>query len=204
VILGRYATLKGYDKTAQGNMELYNDKTLISDWAREDMTWAVGAGLISGTDWGGLYPGGSSTRAELAAILLAWKERSNGTYIRKKTRGDKLLPVLQMFTAGRVSGFLEQADAAWRVSGEDMARVQRIEAFLKKNQELTETVKKGDIDRNGKVDLTDLMMCLNHVSKKKLLEGDALSAADIDGKDGVTLSDLMRILNYVSKKITEL
>ncbi len=65
---------------------------------------------------------------------------------------------------------------------------------------LTETVKKGDIDRNGKVDLTDLMMCLNHVSKKKLLEGDALSAADIDGKDGVTLSDLMRILNYVSKK----
>ena len=65
---------------------------------------------------------------------------------------------------------------------------------------LTDTPKKGDIDKNGKVDLTDLMMCLNHVSKKKLLEGEALIAADIDGKNGVTLSDLMRILNYVSKK----
>lgn len=67
-----------------------------------------------------------------------------------------------------------------------------------------QTVKIGDIDGDGKVDLIDLMMCLNHVSKKKILEGDALAAADIDGKDGVTLVDLMRILNYVSKKSTAL
>ena len=59
---------------------------------------------------------------------------------------------------------------------------------------------KGDIDGDGKINLVDLMMCLNHVSKKKLLEGTAFEAADIDGKNGVNLVDLMRILNYVSKK----
>lgn len=62
----------------------------------------------------------------------------------------------------------------------------------------------GDIDGNGEVNLVDLMMCLNHVSKKKLLEGNALIAADIDGENGVNLVDLMRILNYVSKKSTEM
>ena len=63
---------------------------------------------------------------------------------------------------------------------------------------------KGDINGDGKINLVDLMMCLNHVSKKKLLEGTAFEAADIDGKNGVNLVDLMRILNYVSKKSSSL
>jgi len=74
VILGRYATLKGYDKTAQGNMELYNDKTLISDWAREDMTWAVGAGLLKGKESGLLDPRGNTSRAEAAQVLMNFCE----------------------------------------------------------------------------------------------------------------------------------
>lgn len=124
-----------WEKPAEGE-ELFFDRivlTYLPEEIRKSQLWYKGLRYRTRKDFGN----------ELAAILLAWKERSNGTYIRKKTRGDKLLPVLQMFTAGRVSGFLEQADAAWRVSGEDMARVQRIEAFLKKNQELTETVKKA-------------------------------------------------------------
>ena len=62
----------------------------------------------------------------------------------------------------------------------------------------------GDVNGDKKIDLVDLMMCLNHVSKKKLLEGTAFEAADIDGKNGVNLVDLMRILNYVSKKSSSL
>ncbi len=62
----------------------------------------------------------------------------------------------------------------------------------------------GDINNDKKVNLTDLMMCLNHVAKKTELTGDALRAADIDGNGGVTLSDLMRLLNYVSKKTDKL
>lgn len=62
----------------------------------------------------------------------------------------------------------------------------------------------GDINEDGNVNLTDLMMCLNHVSKKSQLEGNAYMAADVNGDGVVNLMDLMRILNYVSKKITEL
>ena len=68
-ILSRYATFKGYDKTAKGNMEYYNDKTLISDWAQEDMVWAVGAKLLSGKENGLLDPQGATSRAEAAQML---------------------------------------------------------------------------------------------------------------------------------------
>ena len=47
--------------------------------------------------------------------------------------------------------------------------------------------------------MADVMACLNHVSKKKLLTGQALAAADVDG-NGVGMSDVIKILNYVSKK----
>ncbi len=69
VILSRYAAFKGYDKTAKGNMEYYNDKTLVSDWAQEDMVWAVGAKLLSGKENGLLDPQGATSRAEAAQML---------------------------------------------------------------------------------------------------------------------------------------
>lgn len=62
----------------------------------------------------------------------------------------------------------------------------------------------GDINTDGEVNLLDLMLCLNHVSKKSMIEDTAFSAADIDENGVVNLLDLMRILNYVSKKTSEL
>lgn len=67
------------------------------------------------------------------------------------------------------------------------------------NKLMPDGVRKGDIDRDGKVTMADVMACLNHVSKKKLLTGQALVAADVDG-NGVGMSDVIKILNYVSKK----
>ena len=58
----------------------------------------------------------------------------------------------------------------------------------------------GDIDTNGVINLFDLMRCLNHVSGKSILTGDAFTAADVDQNSTVNLFDLMRILNYVSGK----
>lgn len=58
----------------------------------------------------------------------------------------------------------------------------------------------GDIDANGAVNIFDLMRCLNHVSGKTLLTGDAFTAADVDQNDIVNIFDLMRMLNYVSGK----
>lgn len=63
----------------------------------------------------------------------------------------------------------------------------------------------GDINADGNINLFDLMLCLNHVSKKTLLEtNEQLAAADIDENGTVNLFDLMRLLNYVSKKSSEL
>lgn len=61
-------------------------------------------------------------------------------------------------------------------------------------------IKKGDISGDGNINLIDLMMCLNHVGRKDMLKGEALSAADIDENGSVNLVDLMRLLNYVGRK----
>lgn len=59
---------------------------------------------------------------------------------------------------------------------------------------------KGDINGDGKINLVDLMQCLNHVGGKEFIEGEALEAADINEDGTVNLVDLMRLLNYVGGK----
>ena len=68
-ILSRYAAFKGYDKSAVGDMSRYNDKTLIAEWALEDMTWAVGVKVLSGKGNNLLDPLGTTSRAEAAQML---------------------------------------------------------------------------------------------------------------------------------------
>ena len=51
--------------------------------------------------------------------------------------------------------------------------------------------------------MTDVIACLNHVAKKKILTGEALAAADVDG-NGVSMTDVIKILNFVSKKTSAL
>ena len=41
----------------------------ISDYAKEALQWAVGAGLVNGMDDGTLNPLGNATRAQVAAIM---------------------------------------------------------------------------------------------------------------------------------------
>lgn len=65
-------------------------------------------------------------------------------------------------------------------------------------------VELGDINVDGKINLTDVVMCLNHSSKKNLLNGDAFVAADINQDGVVNLTDVMRLMNYVSKKSSTL
>ena len=65
-------------------------------------------------------------------------------------------------------------------------------------------VELGDINVDGKINLTDVVMCLNHSSKKNLLNGDAFVAADINQDGVINLTDVMRLMNYVSKKSSTL
>jgi Ca2+-binding EF-hand superfamily protein len=61
-----------------------------------------------------------------------------------------------------------------------------------------ETVRKGDINGDGRITMTDLLMCLHHVSGRTTLTGEAFLAADINGDGAVKMTDLLRILHYVS------
>lgn len=68
-IFYRYAQYKGYD-TTQGGMAIreFDDYESISDYAMGAMAWAVNTGLVKG-DSNLLYPKGTATRAEIAALL---------------------------------------------------------------------------------------------------------------------------------------
>lgn len=73
-IFYRYAQYKGYD-TTQGGMAIreFGDYESISDYAMSAMAWAVNTGLVKG-DSNLLYPKGTATRAELAALLHRFVE----------------------------------------------------------------------------------------------------------------------------------
>lgn len=73
-IFYRYAQYKGYD-TTQGGMAIreFGDYESISDYAMGAMAWAVNTGLVKG-DSNLLYPNGTATRAEIAAMLHRFVE----------------------------------------------------------------------------------------------------------------------------------
>ena len=62
---------------AAGSLAGFPDAGSVSSWARTEMAWSVGNGLISGTGSGGaayLSPQGSATRAQVAAILMRFEQ----------------------------------------------------------------------------------------------------------------------------------
>jgi len=69
-MLYRYALRRALQDslTPSGHMP-FQDAGQISNWAREAMQWAVGNGIIHGTNTGAINPHGITTRAECAAIL---------------------------------------------------------------------------------------------------------------------------------------
>ena len=53
----------------KADLSAFADGGSVSDYAKEAMAWANAAGLINGMDESVLAPGGSATRAQVAAIL---------------------------------------------------------------------------------------------------------------------------------------
>lgn len=71
-MLYNYAKVKGYDLTASGDLTAFPDGSKVSSWAEAAMVWANGNELINGHDDGTLQPGGDSTRAQAASILMSF------------------------------------------------------------------------------------------------------------------------------------
>ena len=67
--LERYANFKGKVFDEEASLSAFSDADQISDWAYDNIRWAVGAGVLKGRDDGSLDPKGSVMRAEAAALI---------------------------------------------------------------------------------------------------------------------------------------
>lgn len=69
-MLYNYAKYKYYDLTASGDLTAFPDGNNVQGWAETAMAWANGNRLINGFEDNTLRPGGDSTRAQAASILM--------------------------------------------------------------------------------------------------------------------------------------
>lgn len=77
VILYRYAERMGYDVSVSASLAGFRDQGDVASWGARAMSWAVGAGILNGSD-GALLPGGDASRAQVAAMLhrfIDWSQR---------------------------------------------------------------------------------------------------------------------------------
>lgn len=71
-IFYRYASFKGLDVSERADISSYPDAAKVRDYAKDAMSWANAAELITGKQEGSaviLEPRGSATRAQVAAVL---------------------------------------------------------------------------------------------------------------------------------------
>ena len=68
VMMFRYAQYREFDVAARDNLSKFPDKNMVSDFAKDGISWAVGIGLITG-DQGKISPQGSAERAQTATII---------------------------------------------------------------------------------------------------------------------------------------
>lgn len=73
-ILYRYTENRGFGETTKrGDLRDFPDAKMISEYATDAVAWAVGEGLILGSE-GKLLPQGDATRAQVATILMRYIE----------------------------------------------------------------------------------------------------------------------------------
>ena len=73
-IIYRYAKFKGIDVSASADLAKFKDGKSVSTWAKEAMSWAVAAGVVSGRTATAIVPLDSATRAEIATIIMRYCE----------------------------------------------------------------------------------------------------------------------------------
>ncbi len=80
-IFYRYAKSKGYDVEEKASLDSFPDAGKVGAWAKDALSWAVAAKIVSGSAENGatyLRPQGKATRAQVAAILVRFIENVQG------------------------------------------------------------------------------------------------------------------------------
>lgn len=70
----RYAVFAGHTVEATGTLDDFTDAGEVDGYVVEAMTWAVENGIINGMGTGRLNPNGTSTRAQVGAVLMRFCE----------------------------------------------------------------------------------------------------------------------------------
>ena len=68
-ILYNYAVKTGRTAGERGDLNTFPDGAAVDSWARDGMSWAVGAGIFQGDNEGRLLPKEETNRAQMAAII---------------------------------------------------------------------------------------------------------------------------------------
>lgn len=69
-MLYNYAQYKEITLPASSDLSKVPDGDKVSNWAKTAMSWATGLGVINGYEDGTLRPGGNTTRAEAASMIM--------------------------------------------------------------------------------------------------------------------------------------
>ena len=73
-ILYRFARGAGLDHGERADLSGFSDQDSITAYAKDAMRWAVAVGMLSGYTDGSIRPKGTTTRAELAAMITHFAE----------------------------------------------------------------------------------------------------------------------------------
>jgi len=65
----RYATLKGYDVSAEADITVFPDHHTVADYAKDAKEWAIAEGIIQGYTDGTLKAANLTNRGQFAAVL---------------------------------------------------------------------------------------------------------------------------------------
>jgi len=69
MIFKNYADYAGIAGEFAGDLDRFGDVAAVSEYAREAIAWAVGAGLVGGDENGLLDPQGTASRAQVAVLM---------------------------------------------------------------------------------------------------------------------------------------
>ena len=98
------------------------------------------------------------------------------------------------------------------ITVEDMkGNISYVEVFIK---DIGESVLRGDITQDGKIDITDLLLLLRHIAAMKdeeiankyidwILQDDALYCADANADEKVDLADVLKIQRHIAAEKSE-
>ena len=74
LMMYNYAKLQGCDVSAQSGLTTFSDTGMISTQTLKAVRWANAVGLLNGVSGGRLDPKGLITRAQIASILMNYRE----------------------------------------------------------------------------------------------------------------------------------